>query len=196
RQHPLGSLEHCHVDAGPGSDVREFGGDVTATDQGDARREDVELEKLLAGDCILLAGDIQRYGARTASDQDVSPLELPVALDYDRIGAGESGAPVKGVNSAFGKFLFPIAGHFIGEAALERDQAAPINLRVARNTMAAHAGLRVDRLSPTDQHLLWIAAAQCASPAEGTVINQRDRPPSSTHARACRLCGGAGADDH
>src|SRR5262249_9664670 len=110
RQHPLGSLEHCHVDAGPGSDVREFGGDVTATDQGDARREDVELEKLLAGDCILLAGDIQRYGARTASDQDVSPLELPVALDYDRIGAGESGAPVKGVNSAFGKFLFPIAG--------------------------------------------------------------------------------------
>src|SRR5262249_48480627 len=66
----------------------------------------------------------------------------------------------------------------------------------ARNTMAAHAGLRVDRLSPTDQHLLWIAAAHCASPAEGTVINQRDRPPSSTHARACRLCGGAGADDH
>src|SRR5262249_2150636 len=114
----------------------------------------------------------------------------------DRIGPGESGAPVKGVNSAFGKFLFPIAGHFIGEAALERDQAAPINLRVACNTMAAHAGLRVNRLSATDQHLLWIAAAQCASPAEGTVIDQRHRPPSTTHLRACRLCGGAGADDH
>src|SRR5215510_15784034 len=34
------------------------------------------------------------------------------------------------------------------------------------------------------------------SPAEGTVIYQCDRPPCSTHSRARRLRGSAGADDH
>src|SRR5262245_60003339 len=62
--------------------------------------------------------------------------------------------------------------------------------------MPAHTHLRVDRLRAADQHSLRIAAAERTSPAQGTVIYQCDRPPCSTHSRARRLRGSAGADDH
>src|SRR5262249_25972779 len=103
---------------------------------------------------------------------------------------------MEGGYTAVGEIPFPIAGHLIGEAALEPDQAPPINLRFAHETMAAHAPLRVDRLSATDQHLLRIAAAQRTSPTKGTVIDQRHRPARRATSGAGRPRGGAGADDH
>src|SRR5262249_24280730 len=84
----------------------------------------------------------------------------------------------------------------VGEAAFKRHQVAPINPRLAFDAMPAHMHLRVDRLRTADQHSLRIAAAEGTSPAEGTVIYQRYRPPCSTHSRARRLRGSAGADDH
>src|SRR5262245_61643333 len=158
------------MDAGPSCDVREFGSDVAAANQGDARGEPIKLKKFFAGDSMLLAGDIQRYRARTSSDQDVPSLELP-AFDDNHISTGEAGKPAKGVDTVFGEIPFPIAGHSIGEAAFKHHQVAPINPRFARDAMPAHARLRVDHLSAADQHLLRIAAAQRAGPAERTVID-------------------------
>jgi len=74
---------------------------------------------------MLLAGDIQRYRARTSSDQDVSSLEPP-AFDGNHILAGEAGKPVKSVDAVFGKISFPIVGHRIGEAAFKHHQGENI----------------------------------------------------------------------
>src|SRR5262245_28286003 len=144
---------------------------------------------------MLLAGDIQRYRARTSGDQDVSSLELP-AFDDNRVSTGETGNPVKSVDAVFGEIPFPIAGNSIGEAAFKHHQVAPINPHLARDAMPAHARLRVDRLRTADQYLLRIAAAKGASPAERTVIDQCYRPPCGTHSRACHLRGSARTDDH
>src|SRR6516162_2899385 len=144
---------------------------------------------------MLLAGDIQRYRARTSSDQDVSSLEL-LAFDDNRVSTGETGNPVKGVDAVFGEISFPIAGNSICEAAFKHHQVAPINTRLARDAMPAHTRLRVDRLRSADQYLLRIAAAKDASRAERTVIDQCYRPPCGTHSRACHLRGSARADDH
>src|SRR6516164_6608896 len=144
---------------------------------------------------MLLAGDIQRYRARTSSDQHVSSLKLH-AFDGNHILTGEAGKPVKSVDAVFDEIPFPIAGYGIGEAAFKHHQVAPIDPRLARDAVPAHACLRVDRLSTADQHLLRIAAAESASPAERTVIDQCYRPPCGTHSRACHLRGSARADDH
>src|SRR5262249_16531031 len=154
-----------------------------------------KLKKFFAGDSMLLPGDIQGYWARTSSDQDVSSLEL-LAIDDNHVWTGEAGKPVKGVDAAFGKISFPIAGPTIGEAALEHHQVAPINPGFARDAMPAHASLGVDHLRAADQHLLRIAAAQRASPAKRTVIDQCHGPSCGTHSRACHLRGSARTDDH
>ncbi len=119
-----------------------------------------------------------------------------VARGENHISTGEASEPVKGVDAVFGKISFPIAGHGIGEAAFKHHQVAPINPRISCDAMPAHARLRVDRLRTADQHLLRIAAAEGASPAESTVIDQCYRPPRGTHSRACHLRGSARADDH
>src|SRR5260370_10914591 len=144
---------------------------------------------------MLLARDVQRYRARTSSDQDVSSLKLP-AFGDNRISTGKAGNPVKGVDAVFGEIPFQIAGHSIGEAAFKHHQVAPINPRLAGDAMPAHTRLRVDRLRAADQHPLRIAAAEGASTAERTVIDQCYRPPCGTHSRAYRLRGSARADDH
>src|SRR5260221_4767178 len=113
---------------------------------------------------MLLAGDIQPYRAGASSDQDVPSLELP-AFDDNHISTGEARKPVKGVDTVFGEIPFPIAGHGIREAAFKHHQVVPLNPRFARDAMPAHARLRVDRLRTADQHLLLIAAAECAGPA-------------------------------
>src|SRR5215831_12662379 len=98
---------------------------------------------------MLLARDVQRYRPRTSSDQDVSSLEFQ-ASDGNHISTGEAGKPVKSVDAVFGKILFQIAGHSIGEAAFERHQVAPINPIFAGDAMAAHTSLRVDHLRAAD----------------------------------------------
>src|SRR5262249_37812267 len=128
-------------------------------------------------------------------DQDVPSLELP-AIDDNHISTGKAGKPVKSVDTVFSEILFPIAGHSICEAPFKHHQAVPLNPRFARDAMPPHARLRVDRLCPADQHLLRIAAAQRAGPAERTMIDQCYRPAGGTHSRACHLRGGARADDH
>src|SRR6516225_1807148 len=100
---------------------------------------------------VLLAGDIQRYRARTSSDQDVSSLELP-AFDDNRVSTGETGNPVKSVDAVFGEISFPIVGNSIREAAFKHHQVAPINTRLARDAMPAHTRLRVDLLRTADQY--------------------------------------------
>src|SRR5262245_61731174 len=144
---------------------------------------------------MLLAGDMQRYRARTSSDQNVSSHKL-LALNDNHIPTSEAGNSVNGVNAVFSKIPFQVTRHSIGEAAFKRHQVAPINPRLAFDAMPAYTHLRVDRLRTVDQHSLRIAAAEGTSPAEGTVIYQRYRPPCSTHSRARRLRGSAGADDH
>src|SRR5215472_5046522 len=144
---------------------------------------------------MLSAGNIQRHGACTCGDQDVSSLELP-AVDGNHISTSEAGKPVKSVDAIFGKISFSIVGHSIGEATFKHHQVAPINPSFARDAMPAHTSLRVDRFRTADQHLLRIAAAKGASPAERTVIDQCYRPPCGPHSRACHLRGSARADDH
>src|SRR5262249_45659907 len=144
---------------------------------------------------MLLTRDIQRYGARTSSNQDVSSLELP-AFGDNHISTGEAGNRVKSVDAVFGEIFFQIAGDRIGEAAFEHHQLAPIDPRLACDAMSPHTRLRVDRLPTTHQHSLRIAAAEGAGPAEGTVIDQCDGPACRTHSRACRLRASARADDH
>src|SRR5262245_36220618 len=144
---------------------------------------------------MLLAGDIQRYRARTSGDQDVSSLELP-AFGHNHIFSGKMGNSVKRVDTVFGEIFFQIAGHCIGEAPFKHHQVTPIDMRLSNDTMPTHARLRVDRLRTADQHSLRIAAAEGACPAEGTMIDQCYRPPCSTHARACCLRASARADDH
>src|SRR6516165_892989 len=144
---------------------------------------------------MLLARDIQRYRACTSGNQDVSSLELP-AFGNNCISTGEACSPVKGVDTVVGEIFFQIAGDCIGEAALKRHQVAPIDPRLACDAMPAHTRLRVDRLRTAHQHSLRIAAAQRASPAKGTVIDQCYGPPCCTHSRACRLRASARADDH
>ncbi len=144
---------------------------------------------------MLLARDIQRYRARTSGDQDVSSLELP-AFGDNHISTGKAGKPVKGVDAVFGEIFFQIAGDCIGEAAFKHHQVAPIDPRLACDAMPAHTRLRVDRLPTAHQHSLRIAAAEGASPAKGTMIDQCYRPPCRTHSRACRLRASARADDH
>src|SRR6266481_1472728 len=109
---------------------------------------------------------------------------------------GEAGDPVKSVDAVFGEIFFQIAGDRIGEAAFKHHQVAPIDPRLACDAMRAHTRLRIDRLRTAHQHSLRIAAAEGASPAKGTMIDQCYRPPCRTHSRACRLRASARADDH
>src|SRR5262249_9650487 len=148
-----------------------------------------------AGDSMLLARDIQRYRARTSSNQDVSSLKLP-AFGDNHISTGKAGNPVKGVDAVFGKIFFQIAWDRVGETAFKHHQVAPIDPRLACDAMLMHARLGVDRLPAAHQHSLRIAAAQGAGPAEGTMIDQCNRPPCRTHWRACSLRASARADDH
>ena len=144
---------------------------------------------------MLLARDIQRYRARTSGYQDVSNLELP-AFDDNHIPTCEAGNPVKGVDAIFGEIFFQIAGDCFGEAAFKHHQVVPINPRLACDAMPAHTRLRVDRLRTAHQHSLRIAAAEGASSAKRTVIDQCYRPPRGAHSRTCHLRGSARADDH
>src|SRR5262249_8279831 len=70
------------------------------------------------------------------------------------------------------------------------------SIRASPLAMPAHTSLRVDHLRTANQHFLRIAAAQGASHAERTMIDQCYRPPCGTHSRACHLRGSARADDH
>src|SRR5262245_66573512 len=110
---------------------------------------------------MLLARDIQRYRARTSSNQDVSSLKLP-AFGDNHISTGKAGNPVKGVDAVFGEIFFQIAGDRIGEAAFKHHQVGPIDPRLAYDAMPAHTRLRLDRLTPANQNSVSISDAEWA----------------------------------
>src|SRR5215469_13024577 len=94
-----------------------------------------------------------------------------LSRDRDRTGSGEAGKAVKGVDALPGEILFLMLGHPVGEAPLEGHQLAPVDPRLAHDTMAAHARRGVDRLRTADQHLLRIAAAERAGAPERPVVD-------------------------
>jgi hypothetical protein len=140
--------------------MRKLRRDKTTAEQRDSFRQLIALEKVGAGQEMLLAIDAEAHRHGAGGNQHKAALEL-VGTDRDSAGAGKPGAAVESIDAASRKALFLHWRHGFGEAALERDQRAPIDNRFAPgNAFATHPTAVIDRFRGADQHLLWVAATQ------------------------------------
>jgi hypothetical protein len=65
----------------------------------------------------------------------------------------------------------------VGKAALEAHQGGPVKGRRPAYPESPHSAVTCRKIGRTDEHLLRIAPAKRAGPAEGKVIHDRDAPP-------------------
>src|SRR3984893_12968479 len=66
----------------------------------------------------------------------------------------------------------------------------------ANDAASMHPARPIDRLGPTDQHFLGIAAAQRAGSAERAMVDHRHQPARAHNACGRHLRGSTGADDN
>src|SRR5229473_2227323 len=81
-EHALASLQDRDFRACAGGDVRELCRDVAAADQDHPLRQALQVQKVLAGRQVLLAGDTELYGLRPGRDQEVTPRKKLVVNLY------------------------------------------------------------------------------------------------------------------
>src|SRR2546427_4555378 len=116
-EHALASLQDRDFRTRAGGDVRELRCDVTAADQNHPSRQALQVQKILAGRQVLLAGNTELDGLRSGRDQEVTALENLV-IDLHRVPAGKPRMSVKGFDALRGIHLFVLCRDRVGEASL------------------------------------------------------------------------------
>src|SRR5258708_17334833 len=96
-EYALASLQDRDFRTCAGGDVRELRGDVTAADQNHPLRHALQVQKILAGSQVLLAGNTELDGFRSGRDQEVTALENLV-IHLHRVSAGKPRLPVEGLD--------------------------------------------------------------------------------------------------
>ncbi len=190
----LAAVEQGDVHTGTRGDVREFKADVAAADQHQPFGQRLQREEVIAQRQMLETLERQRGRLGTGSNDDVFCRKRS-ALDQHTVGAAEPRAAMKGLDALFGIGLFAMPGHRISEAALVLLQRGPVDRDAAEHALARHALGAVDHLGGGDQHLLRVAAAQCAGAAERPMVDQRHRPAGLAAIEGGDVGGGAAADD-
>ncbi len=169
-------------DLGPRSDcdVGELEGDVTTADERDAARERVELEKLLARDQVLGAGEAQGRGPSSGGNDEVVRLDF-LAAHAELPWREEPGASVQRRDAGLRKLFLASLWNRACKRPLEPHQRRPVDPRRLRvKAFVFHPLQAIQRLGGAHQHLLGIATAQRARTAE--------RPPvDDSCAAACRM---------
>src|SRR5712664_504169 len=74
-EHALASLQDRDFRTCASGDVRELRCDVTAADQNHPLRQALQVQKILTGRQVLLAGNTEFYGLRSRRDQEVAAFE-------------------------------------------------------------------------------------------------------------------------
>src|SRR3546814_4865181 len=98
------SSDVCSSDLGAGAphDVRELEGDVAAADQHDSPWQRLQVEKIVAGRQMLLAGNAERHRFGAGGEQDMAAFEHSCA-DGHRVATGEAGAAVVSIDALLSK---------------------------------------------------------------------------------------------
>src|SRR2546427_8398464 len=91
-EHALASLQDRDFRACPSGDVRELRCDVTAADQNHPLRQALQVQKILTGRQVPLAGNTELDGFRSGRDQEVTAFENLV-IDLHRVSAGKPRLP-------------------------------------------------------------------------------------------------------
>src|SRR5487761_1949867 len=134
---------------------------------------------------MLLARNPQPHRHRTDRDQDETALQH-LAADFDRARPAEPGASVIGVDAVLCKILLLHRWNRIGEGALELDEFVPCDGRLAtRDAAAAQPAAMINRFRCAYEHLLGIAAAQCAGAPKREMVDDRDLPTGGAARGSC-----------
>lgn len=175
-------LEDPHPPARPSRHVRELEGDEPPAEEEDFLRERVELQELVAGSKMLLAGEaeLHRLGAR--GDQHVVGRER-LAVDLEGRGRHEPRPAVIRVDPGLAEGGLPALRHRAREAPLERHEVGPADPDAVLDPVSPHPPAPVDGLGRADQHLLRIAPPQGACTPERARVDDR-HPPAGGAAAA------------
>src|SRR5712692_3648136 len=146
-------------------DVGEFERDITTADEDNSFWQLLQLEKLIAFDQVLLAGNPQRSWSGASSDEDEAPDKLIISnLKSCRIE--EASAAMERRDPSLDVSALLIFGNGFCESILELHERRPVYLTTfCRNAFPFHASGPVDQLCRAHEHFFWIAAAQRASTA-------------------------------
>ena len=187
-------LQHCHfARARPLDNMGEFHGDEAAADKGDAVRSLRQFQEFGAGGQMLFARDVQRHRPRAGGDMKMLRGQ-GLAVQLDRIGAGEPCQPMQDVDPRFFQPGFDARWHSFGEAALEGDHVGPVDRRLRLQPLAFHVFGPFDTLGDRDQHFLGVAAAQGAGAAMGFAVDAGDAPACIRGHPGDAISSGAAAD--
>ena len=107
----------------------------------------------------------------------MAALDPCPAPDFHCVFIQEPRVTVQRHNALFIETALDPAGHLVGEAALERDQFAPVDPQVVvLDPLAAHQPRIVDDLRTPAKQLLGIATPQRAGTAIREFVDDGDRP--------------------
>src|SRR5260370_11119924 len=93
-EHALASLQDRDFRTCAGGDVRELCCDVTAPHQNHPLRQALQVQKILAGRQVLLAGNAELDGFRPGRDQEAAARQKLV-VDLYRVSAGKASMPME-----------------------------------------------------------------------------------------------------
>ena len=193
RIHPLDD-----GDPGPGNpgDVAELEGDEATAQEGDATGQLRQLEDVVAGGQVLVAGQRQGHRPRPGGDDHMARADL-LPVDDQRGGADEARVAVEGGDPVLLERRALGAADAVGERAFEVHQCRPRDASRPRiDALASESADRVHGAGDPYQHLLGVAAAQLARAAERPLIDDRDPPAGGAAPARHGLPGGAGPENH
>ncbi len=106
------AMHDVDLRARSGSNVCEFEGDATATDEHDPGREMLEIEELGACGQVLFAGNVQCSVPRSARDHDVAADQRVVA-HLQSSPVDEARTPMHHANARLGEAPLVLLGHWM-----------------------------------------------------------------------------------
>jgi hypothetical protein len=160
----------------PRRHVGKFRGDIPAHDEHDLLRQRVEMEKLLAGREVFLAGNAQGLwtGAGRQNETAAGQRLIP---DLNCSWLDELRRPMEGHNASFLEPLLPIFWDGVGECALESHERWPIEMHVLpSNASALNALVPIRQFGDPHQDLLGVTAAERARSPKRSFIDNRHLP--------------------
>ena len=188
-------MQHRHLSTGRCGDAGELQRNVAAADEQHARRQHVEVKKVVTNRDVLFTANPQGHGLGAGGDHDVAAFQLLIAYP-EHGGAHKPRVTVKAGDAGLLEAHTPRRRPRCGEAILEPDQRRPINADSPRlDPLARHATRPVHRIGRTDEHLLGITAPQGARTTVWVVIHKRHLPTGLAARRCNRCASDAGSDD-
>ncbi len=174
-QDDIRAVDQRHLAAELVEDPGEFIGDIARARDQHAPRQGVEVEHLVRGDAMFVAGAGGDQRARADRDQDLAGGDFPAAGQRDFVRAGDGGA--------FVDDLDPVAVERVGVGTVE-----PVDLR--QDIVAQHRPVEIafghvpakaarvvqilGEMRAIDEQLLGHAAADDAGAADAIFLGNRD----------------------